>query len=191
MHSTVAGLLLWDQLYQYFNISRSGPLRQLYFISATSIVVKNNHHQQLLYNVLSKGTTTGGSGSGPLNSFTDLPILNSFLHGGWFSSVILQRSRLFQDFPFNKIEQYEVQNSKKFLGKGSPRPPGPPSPLFLGLLPQFGLRPIWTPNFWSVVVPLVLSRYGSNGYMLVQQILKWYWFHILIPEPALLHYSNP
>ena len=34
------------------------------------------------------------------------------------------------------------------------RPFPDPYPLFMGLRPRFGLRPIWTPNFWSVVAPL-------------------------------------
>ena len=54
----------------------------------------------------------------------------------------------------HQIERFEVQNSKKFLGD-SPSPSPDPFPLLLlWLRPQFGLRLIWTPNFWSVIVPL-------------------------------------
>ena len=42
----------------------------------------------------------------------------------------------------HQIEQFEVRNSKNFLGRGSPSPlPRPLPPLLLGLRSRFGLRP--------------------------------------------------
>ena len=94
------------------------------------------------------------------------PILDSYIAIKWIKSRFT-----FQLYTM-QIERFVVQNSQKFLWwKFSPSPlPRPLPSLFLGLRSRFGLRPkilglgasrhrfglhpIRTPNFWSVVAPL-------------------------------------
>ena len=63
-----------------------------------------------------------------------------------------------------QIELFEVRNSKNFLGRGSPSPlPRPLPPLFLGLRPRFGLRPIRTPPTFEAWLRLWLFE-SSHPY---------------------------
>ena len=84
-----------------------------------------------------------------------------------FFSVIFE-SRLYQDFWFKYRPDWTIWSSKfqKLSGEGlTEPPPQTPPPLFLGLRPQisgasrprFGLRPIRTPNFWTVAAPLLVA----------------------------------
>ena len=66
------------------------------------------------------------------------------------------KSRLFQDFPFNYTPNWTIWSSKfkKIFGEGlTEPPPQTPPPLFLGLRPRFGLRPIlgrFAPSIWAL-----------------------------------------
>ena len=88
--------------------------------------------------------------------FNDPQLWTAFyMEGGRFSSITYcNKVDYFKIYlsTIHQIERFEVRNSKTFLGRGSPSPL--PRPLLLGLRPRFGLRPIRTSNFWSVVGPL-------------------------------------
>ena len=101
--------------------------------------------------------------------------LDSFLHGGRFSSITLQWSGWFQDLPFfqlyTRLNDLKFKITKKFWGQAHQAPSPDPSPApraspLIWASPQisdalrlrFRLRLIRTPNFWSMIAPLVHSR---------------------------------
>ena len=62
----------------------------------------------------------------------------------FFEKSIISRFRI---QVYTRLNDFEVRNSKNFLGRGSPSLlPRPLPPFFLGLRPRFGLRPIRTPQ---------------------------------------------
>ena len=82
-------------------------------------------------------------------------------------SVFSLKSRLFQDFPFNYTPNWTIWSSKfqKNSGEGSRTEPPPqtPPPLFFGLRPRFGLRPIRTPQLLKRSCALDIATPSSFG----------------------------
>ena len=125
-----------------------------------------------LISLEAKGTTTGVGFRTPQNFYWP-PILDSFFHGGVSLALLdckqVDYSKIYLS-TIHRIEQFEVQNSKKFLGRGSLSPlPRPLPRSFSGFtldsgfaLKSWALRTLNSgfaqfgpPNFWSRVAPLL------------------------------------
>ena len=99
----------------------------------------------------------GGQGFMTPSKFLLTPILDRAFYMG-VSLALLHCNKV--DYfkislsSIHQVERFEVQNSKNFLGRGSPSPLRSPSLLFIWLRPLFGLRPIRTPQFLKRVCAL-------------------------------------
>ena len=90
----------------------------------------------------------------------------------WMFFYVFFEKLIFSRVPFQlytRLNDLKFHYSKYFLGMGSPSSSPDPSPALSqgsplirasssnlrdASRPRFGLHPIWTPNFWSVVAPL-------------------------------------